>query len=87
MEIPEDNITVVGRSIGSGPACEVGSKRHPRCVILVSAFTSIKKLSGDLSFGIASYFVKERFNNYESLDTFKSPVLLIHGKADNLIKY
>jgi len=63
MDIPENRITVVGRSIGSGPACEVGSKRHPKSVVLVSAFTSIKKLSGDLSFGLASYFVKERFNN------------------------
>lgn len=87
MDVPESRLMVVGRSIGSGPACEIGSKKKPQCIVLISPFMSIKKLSGDMSLGIASLFVTERFDNLGCLDTFQSPVLLIHGKADTLIKY
>lgn len=61
--IPEEKIIICGRSIGSGPACEVASKRKPGKVILLSAFTSIKKLASEIAFSLVSYFVKERFNN------------------------
>ena len=63
QDIPEEKIIVFGRSIGSGPACEVASKRKPGKIILLSAFTSIKKLSSEIAFSLVSYFVKERFNN------------------------
>ncbi|KAL4496424.1 hypothetical protein ABPG72_014654 [Tetrahymena utriculariae] len=85
--IDQSKIFVFGRSIGTGPACEIGARRRPGGVILLSAFTSIKKLSGELAFSLISYFIKERFNNIENVCRFSSPCLLIHGQADSLIKY
>lgn len=67
MRVDPAKIIVFGRSIGSGPACEIGAKRKPGAVILLSAFTSIKKLSADVTFHLMSYFVKERFNNIENI--------------------
>ncbi|EAS01719.3 alpha/beta superfamily hydrolase (macronuclear) [Tetrahymena thermophila SB210] len=85
--IDQSKIFVFGRSIGTGPACEIGARRRPGGVILLSAFTSIKKLSGELAFSLVSYFIKERFNNIENVCRFSSPCLLIHGQADSLIKH
>ncbi|KAL4463094.1 hypothetical protein ABPG74_007095 [Tetrahymena malaccensis] len=85
--IDQSKIFVFGRSIGTGPACEIGARRRPGGIILLSAFTSIKKLSGELAFSLVSYFIKERFNNIENVCRFSSPCLLIHGQADSLIKH
>jgi len=45
MGIDEENILVYGRSIGSGPATYVASKRKPGCLFLMSAFKSIRAIA------------------------------------------
>ncbi|EGR30012.1 hypothetical protein IMG5_144450 [Ichthyophthirius multifiliis] len=45
--IQEKNIFLFGRSIGTGPACFLGSKRQPGGIILMSAYTSIKNQSNN----------------------------------------
>lgn len=45
MGIDEENILVYGRSIGSGPATYVASKRKPGCLFLMSAFKSIRAVA------------------------------------------
>ncbi len=42
MGVEEQNILVFGRSIGTGPATYVASKRKPGCLLLMSAFKSIR---------------------------------------------
>jgi len=43
LKIKEENLIVMGRCIGSGPAVHLSNKFNPRCLILISAFTSIKE--------------------------------------------
>ena len=45
--IEEDNIILFGRSIGSGPATYVASKRKPGALLLMSAFKSIRDIVKD----------------------------------------
>jgi len=47
MGIEQKNIIVLGRSIGSGPAIHVASKRNPGSLLLMSAFTSIRNVVCD----------------------------------------
>lgn len=42
MNIPENNILVMGRCIGSGPATHLATKFNPLCLILVSPIKSIR---------------------------------------------
>jgi hypothetical protein len=42
MNIPEKNIIIMGRCLGSGPATYLASKYKPQNLILLSAFKSIK---------------------------------------------
>ena len=43
MDIKEKNIIIMGRCIGSGPAVHLSHKYKPSCLVLISAFTSLKE--------------------------------------------
>ena len=40
-KIKPNNITVMGRSIGTGPACLIASQFKPAALILISGFSSL----------------------------------------------
>ena len=79
-------IFIAGRSIGTGPATYLASKHKVAGLFLISPFTNIKEVVKDYAGSIIEYLVKERFNNIERIVKVKSPVLLIHGKDDELVK-
>jgi dienelactone hydrolase len=85
MHCNEEDIFVAGRSIGSGPATWLASKRNPGMLILVSPFTSIRAVVKNNFGSTAQYFIKERFNNLENIPAVKCPVFILHGKKDTLI--
>jgi len=47
LGIEEKNIMIFGRSLGSGPATYVASKRNPACLLLMSSFKSIRSVAED----------------------------------------
>ena len=57
-------------------------------VVLISPYTSLKPVLNRL-IGFLSFFISDRFLNYELVSLFKnsSSVLIIHGKADDLIPF
>lgn len=87
MNLNPKNIIVFGRSIGSGPATWLASKREVGILVLMSAFTSIRGVVRDLAGKLIQYFVKERFNNLENIAKVKCPTFLVHGLKDTLIPY
>ena len=80
----DDQIFVCGRSIGTGSAIHLASKRNPRGLFLISAFTSLKNIGKDHN---VSMFLEEIFNSYRYIPNIKCPILFIHGKQDPLINY
>ena len=84
----DSDIILFGRSMGSGPAAYLGSKRKTFAMLLMSPFTSIKDVSksllGNLSYFITP-FVKERFRNIDCIKEAKCPLFLLHGALDTLI--
>lgn len=68
----EENIIVMGRSIGTGVALDllkgsrINSNRRVkvRALVLISSFTSVKDLVRDAFGIIGSIFSKETFNNF-----------------------
>ncbi|KRX03059.1 hypothetical protein PPERSA_08134 [Pseudocohnilembus persalinus] len=87
LKIEEKNIIVFGRSIGSGPACHLaGSNPNLGALILMSAYTSICDVANNI-FCFVGYLIPERFNNKKEIQKIKCPLLLIHGKKDEVIKF
>ena len=80
----DDQIFVCGRSLGTGSAIYLSSKRKPKALFLISAFTSLKNIGKDFW---VSYFVEEIFNSYRYITNIKCPILFIHGEKDSLINY
>ena len=81
------NITVMGRSIGSGPAVFLSSVYNFRGLVLLSPFLSIGEAVRDLYGNICGGMIKERFNNKKRANYVLCPVLVIHGKQDTMIRY
>jgi pimeloyl-ACP methyl ester carboxylesterase len=83
--VPQENILLFGRSIGSGPATYLAARKDPGALILMSAYTSIRAVVRDVIGTVAQYLVAERFQNIEEIKQAKCPVLLLHGEEDKLI--
>ena len=83
FNLSDDDIYVLGRSIGTGPAVFLSSKKKPRGLILVSPFKSIKSVKG----AFIGFFLLDIFKSIDIIDKVTSPVLFIHGKNDHLIDY
>mmetsp|Transcript_30755 Transcript_30755/g.27956 ORF Transcript_30755/g.27956 Transcript_30755/m.27956 type:complete len:222 (+) Transcript_30755:33-698(+) len=84
--LPQD-VILFGRSIGSGPATHLAARHKVNMLVLMSAYTSIKRVVKDMAGSIAAGLVAERFKNIDEISKVKSPVLIIHGIADKLISY
>jgi pimeloyl-ACP methyl ester carboxylesterase len=86
----ESDIILFGRSMGSGPATHLASKRNANSLLLMSAYTSIKdvarSLLGKLSF-LLTPIVYERFRNVDAIKDAKCPVFFLHGSQDKLIPH
>lgn len=82
----EKNIILIGRSIGTGPATHLASRKSPGALVLLSAFTSIQAVIGNFA-GFLKLLVKERFDNLRNFQKVTCPTLLIHGIRDKLISY
>jgi len=96
FQVHYSSIVLVGRSIGTGPACELASRLQREgtpvaALILQSPHCSIRDVTADL-LGCASYFLLDRWQNWRKLigsdaGVVRSPVLLIHADGDRVISY
>ena len=83
-----DSIVLYGKSLGTGIASWLASKKSCRQVILESPYYSMTSLA-------AHYFpvypvgklLKYKLPSYEYLSIVNAPVTIFHGTADNVIPY
>ncbi len=59
------DISIMGRSIGSGPAVYIASIYSVGSLILLSPFLSLKEAVKDMYGALCSNLIKQRFNNKE----------------------
>lgn len=79
------DIFVMGRSIGSGPAIEFGTRHDIGGLVLISPFISIVDVTTHNYSSFLSYFIKQRFDNCEKIKSVRCACLFIHGKEDTLV--
>lgn len=87
LNFEDKDILIFGRSIGTGPACYVARHNPVGCLLLMSAFTSIKDVVRSLVGRLARFLVKERFRNIDHMPYIKCPTFLVHGIKDKLIPF
>ena len=86
LRYEERDIVLVGRSMGTGPACYLASNcKNLAALILISPYTSLKAATKTLLGSLASMLVRERFDNLTAITKVRCPTLIIHGQSDTLI--
>lgn len=81
----EDNIIVLGYSIGTGPAAKVASMNHPRLLILQAPYYSLTDVMKRTYPIIPTFILKYKLDTYQYLKECKMPVVLFHGTDDGVI--
>eukprot|EP00438_Fugacium_kawagutii_P027245 Skav214338 [mRNA] locus=scaffold86:371695:372675:+ [translate_table: standard] len=84
LNVAENDILLLGRSLGTGPAIALAARYQVAGVILVSPFASIKELF-QRRVGRIAEFLEDRFQNLALAPKILSPTLIIHGLQDALV--
>ena len=87
MKINPNNIIIFGRSLGTSIATHLASKRRGAALILISPFLSIRHMIRDILGRFISFAIRDRFKSGEYIKLVESPILIIHGQIDSIIKY
>lgn len=84
-DVDSNGVVFFGRSIGGGAVCALAEKRKPAAIILMSTFTSVSRMAR--KFGVPGIFIRDPFDNLRTMESFDGPLLVIHGKHDEIIPY
>ncbi len=83
---PERTV-IMGRSLGTGIACEVIGDGDYAGVVLMTPFAAGRDLAGHFGVGALSWMLGNPFDSATKLQRFHQPVLIIHGTADHVVPF
>lgn len=83
--VDPERIVSYGRSIGGGAAADLARERPVRALALQSTFASAAEIARELF--VPGFLVRDRFDNRRAVRDFEGPVLLMHGRADEVISF
>jgi len=81
----ENNIIVLGFSIGSGLAANIAANNSPKLLILEAPYYSFKSLVKKIAPFVPGFLISYKIPTYEYLKKTTCPVVIFHGKNDQLI--
>jgi fermentation-respiration switch protein FrsA (DUF1100 family) len=84
-DVDPSRIVLFGRSLGGGAVCNLASNKPSCALILQSTFTSAKSFAS--RFLAPGFLVRDPFDNLSVVSKYSGPVLIIHGKNDDVIPF
>ncbi|NUY81065.1 alpha/beta hydrolase [Flavobacterium sp. MAH-1] len=84
---PEDEITVVGFSIGTGPAAWLASEEHPKNLILQAPYYDLASVAIKRFPMVPMFLLRYNFTTSDYLKNVKCPIYMFHGTADKVVVY
>jgi fermentation-respiration switch protein FrsA (DUF1100 family) len=78
-------IILFGRSLGGGAVCLLAAQRPSAALILMSAFTSARSYAP--KYLAPKFLVRDPFDNLLAVKAYPGPVLVMHGKFDQVVPY
>ena len=80
------NIILYGESLGTGVASELGTSNVFGGIILESPFTSIANAAKIYyPYLPVNIILKDRYNSISKIKNITTPILIMHGKKDNIV--
>ena len=86
--VNEDQIIIYGESLGTGVSIEVAQNKKFAGIILESPFTSMVD-AGKFYYPYlpVSLLLRDRYETLKKLKNINSPILVMHGKKDNIVPF
>lgn len=82
LRVPQDQIILYGRSIGSGPSIDLATEIDARGLVLEGAFTGIIQTVTQWPLLPTDYFPNRR-----KIGHIRMPLLVIHGRGDHVVPF
>ena len=80
-------VVILGRSLGSGLATRLAADVTPALLILVTPYTSVERLATEQFPLVPAALLKYPLRTDQLIGTVQSPILIVHGDADELIPF
>ncbi len=80
-------VVILGRSLGSGLATRLAADVTPALLVLVTPYTSVERLATEQFPLVPAALLKYPLRTDELIGEVKSPILIAHGDADELIPF
>lgn len=84
-EYPEDQVVILGYSVGTGPATWLASQQHPKLLILQAPYFSMRDLATRLYPFVPGFLVRYPLPTNELVGRVGAPIVLFHGDKDEVI--
>jgi hypothetical protein len=88
MQVPEQEVILVGESLGCAIATELATRYDARLLILQGGFTSFPDMA-QTRFPMfpGRWLVHNKMNNEEKMARVRCPVFISHGTDDSVVPY
>lgn len=83
--VDSGRIILFGRSIGGGAICCLAKTRPSAALILLSTFTGLRAYAP--RYGLFPFMIRDPLDNAAVLRQYAGPVLILHGRQDELIAF
>ncbi len=84
-DVDPARIVFHGRSLGGGAVCALAESRKPAAMILQSTFTSVRAVAA--RFLLPGFLIADPFDNLETIKRLEAPLLVVHGRQDELVPF
>ncbi|RPJ74514.1 MAG: alpha/beta hydrolase [Desulfobacteraceae bacterium] len=84
-DVDPARIVLFGRSLGGGAVCDLTLTRPARALILMSCFTSVRAFA--IRYLAPAFLIRDPLDNLAAVRRFEHPVLVIHGRSDEVIPF
>ncbi|WP_293337524.1 alpha/beta hydrolase [Microcoleus sp. CAWBG58] len=82
LRVPPKQIILYGRSVGGGPAIDLAARQSVGGLVVESSFVSVFRVLTRIPL-----FPFDKFVNIDKIGKVRSPVLILHGKADRVVPF